>query len=305
MQQNPDFHLHMIERVLSFANQIEGLETTQKVKNCIYSLLTDVLTESHAYESSLMKNTAEASREIFEVLEVAHDAVLNEIQKYDSVYKRNKICEKNDLYVKPEEKAIGTHWEMKRGTGLKQIYPLHVQSIFQYVPITNTLKSLFLRDEFKKLYFDYNDTLTGNRHTCSEGNFKDFCCGHVYKNNDLFRIHPESIQIQLFTDGFEMCDALKSKANLHSQVSFYFAIRNLPHELAFNLSNIHLVALCNANDLKSEQVDYNNIWKIIVDDLMVLESTGIEIGEGVKLKGNFCSESFVFFQIILPNLSTF
>lgn len=153
------------------------------------------------------------------------------------------------------------------------------------MPITKTLKSLFRQDHFKKLYFDYNAESTGSKHKCTHDNFEDFCCGHVYKKIDLFKQHPESIQLQLFNDGFEMCDALKSKSNLHSQVAFYFSIRNIPHGLAFNLDNIHLVVLCNANDLKSEQTDYNNIWQLIVDDLSYLENVGIEIGGGVKLKG--------------------
>lgn len=154
------------------------------------------------------------------------------------------------------------------------------------MPITETLKTLMRQEHSKKLYLDYNAERTGSKHTCTEANFKDFCCGHVYKNNRLFKEHPESIQIQLFNDGFEMCESLKSKSGLHSQVAFYFTIRNLPHELAFNLDNIHLVALCNALDLKQQETDYNNIWKLIVDDLSCLEKTGIDIDEGVKLRGN-------------------
>lgn len=282
----PDLHTRIIEHVESFTRKIAELETTEKVKNGFYNLVEDLLAESHAFKCNLIKQTTGADENILEVLEVAHDTVLNEILKHNTVYKRNKICEKNELYVKPEERAIGTHWATRRDSDMKQIYPLHVQSIFQYVPITKTLQSLFSREDFKKLYFEYNNASTGIKHTCTEGNFKDFCCGDIYKNNDLFRNYPESIQIQLFTDGFEMCNALKSKANLHSQVSFYFAIRNLPHEFAYNLNNIHLVALCNANDLKSEQVDYNNIWKTIVEDLSNLENTGIEIG-AVRLRGKF------------------
>lgn len=142
---------------------------------------------------------------------------------------------------------------------------------------------MFRQKEFKKLYFDYNTEPIRSKHVCTEDNFGDFCCG---QNNRLFKNHPESVQIQIFNDGFEMCHALKSKTGLHSQVAFYFAIRNLPHELAFNLDNIHLVVLCNALDLKQEETDYNNIWKLIVDDLLCLEETGIDIGDGVLLKGN-------------------
>lgn len=280
-----EFHARMKKSVQRFAESTEQLEVTRNVKNSIFILIKDFLAETHVFNTNSLIAKTEPSEHIFEVLEMAHKSVLNEVEKYDTVYKRNKIMERNKLFVEPEVKAIGTHWETKRDAKLQKTFPLHAQSSFQYVPITKTLESLFRRDEFKELYFDYNNVSTGSRHKCVEGCFKDFCCGRIYKNIDLFGDEPESIQIQLFTDGFEMCDALKSKANRHSQVSFYFGIRNLPPELAFNLKNIHLVALCNADDLKSEQTDYNNIWKVIVDDISHLETTGLEIGDGVRLKG--------------------
>lgn len=273
------------------ADKIENLEVAQNVKNNIFDLIENLLSEAYMFNCNSIRNATRADGIVFEVLENAFDCVINEVKKYDSAYKRNKISEKNMMFVKPNDMAIGTHWETKRDSSLQKMIPVHTQSIFQYVSITNTLKTLFLRDEFKQLYLEYNSKSTGNRHVCTPGIFKDFCCGHIYKRNELFRHHPESIQIQIFTDGFEMCQALKSKANLHSQVSFYFTIRNLPPQFAFNLQNIHLVALCNANDLKSPHTDYNNIWKVIVDDLYSLESEGIEIGDGIKLKGNYCTMS--------------
>lgn len=170
--------------------------------------------------------------------------------------------------------AIGTHWETHREFGLELIVANHKQSSFQYVPITKTLQSLFSRHEFRQSYFDYNNVISGKKHKCVDGVFEDFCCGHVHRNNKLFQNHPGSLQIQLFTDGFEMCDALKSKANLHPQVAFYFAMSK-PSKHAFNTKNIHLVTLCNADYLKSEQTD----------DLAQLENIGIEIADGFQLKG--------------------
>lgn len=275
-----DFQLRMAQHLQSFANKVEKLATTKKVKNSVFNLVKELLAETYLFNINSMKNASTPDH--LEVLNVAHNAVLNEIQKFDSVYKRDKIQKANKLYVECEEMAIGTHWEMKRDKNSQKAYPNHVQSSFQYVSITKTLMSLFQRDDFKKLYFDYNNE---KKHQCTEGTYRDFCCGSMFKNNNLFKDHPGSIQIQIFTDGFEVCDSLKSKTNLHNQVAFYFAIRNLPQELAFNLSNIHLVALCNSNDIKSEHTDYNNIWRAIVNDLRELECTGIEV-DGAKLKGN-------------------
>lgn len=282
------FHFRMNAGVQRFAEKIENFQVAHNVKNDIFGLVEDLLSETYVFNYNSIKSTTKADDLVFEVLEKAYDCVLDEVKKYNTFYKRNKISEENKLFVKPAEMAIGTHWETKRDTTLHQMFPVHKQSMFQYVSITKTLTSLFLRDDFMRLYCDYNSASSTSRHNCTEGVYKDFCCGEVYKKNQLFRHHPESIQIQLFTDGFEMCDALKSKANLHSQVAFYFAIRNAPPQFAFNLQNIHLVALCNAEDLKSEHTDYNNIWKVIVDDLSSLENDGIIIGDGIRLKGDMC-----------------
>lgn len=282
----PNFHSRMVEQIQCFAYKVESFGVAQNVKDNVFNLAENLLKDVYEFIcASVNHNKNSHDNDIPEILNVAQYDVLNEIRKYNTVFKRNKLCEENELYVKPEEKAIGTHWESRKDRQTKKSYPVHVQSILQYVPITQTLKSLFQQKHFKKLYFEYNANSSGNKHKCDDDNYKDFCCGHVYKRNRLFKEHPESIQLQIFNDGFEMCDALKSKSNLHSQTAFYFTIRNLPPELAFNLDNIHLVVLCNSNDLKSEQTDYNNIWKLIVDDLLDLETTGIDIGDGTKLKG--------------------
>lgn len=283
-----DYHSRMVDYFRGFAFQVESLSVAQNVKDCIFKFSKELLKQSYEFSCASIKQVMNTTNDhISEVLQVSQYEILNEIEKYDSTYKRNKLCKENRFYVKPEEKAIGTHWETKRDPKTQKKYPVHKQSILQYVPITETLKSLFRQDHFKKLYFDYNAEMTGSKHKCTQGNFKDYCCGEVYKNNRLFAEYPESIQLQIFNDGFEMCDALKSKSNLHSQMAFYFTIRNLPQELAFNLDNIHLVVLCNSNDVNTPQTDYNNIWKLIVDDLACLESIGIDTGDGFMLKGIF------------------
>lgn len=60
-------------------------------------------------------------------------------------------------------------------------------------------------------------------------------------------------------------------------MAIYFAIRNLPHEHAYNLNNIHLVALAHANDLKNKHTDYNNLWDEIVKNVTKTEQTGVVI----------------------------
>lgn len=184
-EEEPLLHSCMTQSVQRCADRIENLEVTQKVKNSIFILIEDLLSDIYMFNHDSIKNTTGSGGHILEVLEVAHDAVVNEVKKYDTTFKRNNIFEKNKLFVRPKEVAIGTHWETKRDRTVQKMYPLHTQSSFQYMSIMKTLKSLFLRKEFKQLYFDYNNVSTGSRHKCTEGVFKDFCCGDVYKKKQF------------------------------------------------------------------------------------------------------------------------
>jgi hypothetical protein len=189
--------------------------------------------------------------------------------------------ENQNHFVKPEEKLIGTHWNMCRLKDSNRFVPEHVQSTFQYVPITNTIKSLFSDSDFRDQYFNYNRT----KHNCVDGAYNDYCCGRIFKQNALFQDFPNSLQIQIFLDGFEVTHPLKSSTNIHAQIGFYFTILNLQHKHAYNLNNVHLVALINANDLKKKETDYNSVWDIIVKDLSILETIGIDVNENTNIKG--------------------
>lgn len=87
------------------------------------------------------------------------------------------------------------------------------------------MKSLFARPYFRETYINYNsDTPKSTKHTCSAGKYLDYCCGSIHKENKLFKKYPNSLQLQLFVDGFEPCDGLKPKAGLHGQIAIYCAI---------------------------------------------------------------------------------
>lgn len=110
-----DFHSHMVDHLRSFALEVENLPVSQNSKNCVFNLAKDLLRESYNFNCASIQHFIDSPDvHISEVLKVAQCEILNEIQKYSTVYKRNILCEENALYVKPEEKSIGTHWEIKK-----------------------------------------------------------------------------------------------------------------------------------------------------------------------------------------------
>lgn len=147
--------------------------------------------------------------------------------------------------------------------------------------------SLFKNDCFNKSYFDFNENC---KHTCSDDVYEDFCCGSIYKQNDIFE--PTTIQLQLGIDEFEPCNALKTKAGLHKMYAVYFQINNIDPMIKSKLGNIHLVALAKSTDLKAGDAD--KIANKIVEELKLLETEGITIKSGRNLKAvltNICSDN--------------
>lgn len=96
--------------------------------------------------------------------------------KVCNVYKRNRLYASNELYVPPQENAIGTRWELIRDDSNRAI-PQIIQCTFQYVSILGTLRSLFKKEEFKSIYFGHDSpSQSESQHSCVEGVYENFCC---------------------------------------------------------------------------------------------------------------------------------
>lgn len=132
----------------------------------------------------------------------------------------------------------------------------------------------------------------GNGHTCKDGEYIDFCCGKIYQNSEIFKGHMNSLQLQIYQDDFEVCNPIGSKRTIHKVCGVYFTIRNWPNNSRLN--HVYPIALCNTDDLKSESTDFNNIWRLVVDEIKVLESVGINISKTLNLRGsisNICADN--------------
>lgn len=70
----------------------------------------------------------------------------------------------------------------------------------------------------------YNDD---DEHECTPDVYERACCGTNYQQNPVFSMNKRSIQLQIFSDEFEPCDPLKTKAGIHKTTAFYFQIKYL------------------------------------------------------------------------------
>lgn len=223
----------------------------------------------------------------FKALSTTTDFVKSELRKFNTNYKRNKNYENDPLYVAPQDKAIGTRWEMVADKKNLSTFPKRIQSPFSYVSMIETIKSLFLREDFVRAYENH---VNFPNHSCKEKEYHRFCCSNRFKTNEFFQNNPNSLQIQLATDEFEVCNPLGSKATLHKCCAIYLVFPNMPR--TSNLKNIYLVCLCNGNDLKTKQTDFNDLWKVIVKEIKYLEEFGINVNDNLNVKCTLVNVSF-------------
>lgn len=228
--------------VKNFTDEIIKMGLPQKNTNKIFDLSEKLVKESASlYVGSIDPKIydSELKKAVFDSISTANERICNQIHEMSSQYKRNKQQSKNKIYVATEEKSIGNKWRSKYDS--EKIIPAHdiVQPTFQFVSIIKTIQSLFLQPEFKKQYFDYNES---QKHECVPGVFKDYCCGSLFTENGL-HLHKNALHIQLSIDDVELCCALKTKAGLHKVTVIYFKILNLPHEFSSKLDQIFLLAI--------------------------------------------------------------
>lgn len=276
-----------------FMTKIIELKLTKIATNNIFELFSEFVEIMHIFNSDSIQMCPKD--DVVNVLFGTKSFVLNKLNEFDSQYKCRKIIQTSDSYVKPQKICIGTQLKMKLDKKTNLNLPTQIRPTFEYIPILRTLQNIFAKNETKSLYFKYNSSL---KHRCTSGTYVDFCCGKKYKENSLFVNFPESIQLQLFVDAFEVCDGLKPKAGQHSQIGVYMAIRNMPLELSYNMNNIFLIALCNSVWLKDDDVDYNNLWQVIVDDIRLLEDVGIYLNDGTQLRGDLIDSFDRIFDIL-------
>lgn len=284
-----DSNIH--EFLNDFIGEVISLGLNNKSTNSIFILCEKLVKSVQTF--ILRPRKSETDDELDAIV----NYISNRLHSMNSQQKREKFFKESDNYIECEEKAVGVHWEMRRDLFSEKSLPTLVQSKFQFTSIAKQIIALCDQEDFRKMLIENNFTANNGtrKHICENDRYIGYCCGKIFKNNALFSNQPESLQIQLFIDGFELCDALKPRANVHTQVAVYFSILNLPHKFSYNQKNIHLVALCFANELKTKETDYNNLWDAIVKDISYIENNGIIIDGNITLKGK--TQSIFVFQI--------
>lgn len=285
VHQNVDYS--SIEKYLTiYIREIVAMGLTMAQTDEIINLGSEMLSEIHCFCKALTEKQPNDATKVYD--NVFKHARL-QLENVNTKYKRQKVMQSSIAYVEPEEKSSGFKWITETNKKTNQPHRNVIQSTFMYISIKKTLLSLFNNEDFEQLYLNYNRNCD---HVCRENVYERFCCGDVYKQSDFFQSNPLAIQLKIFVDDVEPCDALKSKAGKHKITAFYMQINNLPSKYLSNLNSIYLLALCDASDLKNDYTNVNNVIETITADIKELETIGIKTKSGLYLKGTMACMTF-------------
>lgn len=268
----------------NYFKNVSTMNTTITQRDMFIKLTIEMFIEVNSFRKDKIQDIS-ANK----ICEEIHGHVVDQLRSMDSKYKREQAIKHSDTYVEPVELSSGFEFKMKKDKNTGAILRTPIQSTFQYVNPIKQLEALFSDSSFEKLYVDYN---TSNDHVCEENVFERFCCGNVYQNSQFFKTNPLALQLKLFVDEFEPCDALKTKAGKHKTNAYYFQINNLPTKFLSKVDSIYLVALCNASDSKNEYTNTNNVLEVIVNDIQKIERDGIKTKSGQYIKGSLICGMF-------------
>lgn len=143
-----------------------------------------------------------------------------------SQFKRNCYYKNRFQYIAPIEILLGQN-------------ELHKNCYAQYVPIHESLQALLQNSELRDNLLNY---------TPSTNLFKSIRDGYMYKNN--FGDSADVINIILYQDAFEPCNALGSSRGKHKILAFYYM---LDIQSRSKVHSIQLLYLC---DEKGSIISY-------------------------------------------------
>lgn len=261
------------------ANEIIKLKLNHNKTDVIYQLIQDLLLQLKLMSTRLIED--ENNLNSVEVVDTVTNFVCDKISEYKTTYKRKKKLCRSSYYVMPQEIALGLRWDLVREHKTLSSSLRLLQCKAQYISLIETLMTWFEREDFCDAFFEFNSRL----HQNSRDHYGTFSSGEIFQKNELFKLHPNSLQIQMAMDEVEIANPIGSKATLYKLLIVYFSLANVPEKYRSKLSNINVLMICNSDDIKTNYTDINDVLRPIVRELKYLENTGIIVNSNIRLFG--------------------
>ncbi|XP_029829727.3 uncharacterized protein LOC115314770 [Ixodes scapularis] len=164
-------------------------------------------------------------------------------------------------FVEPESICIGRDSRGKKET-------------FSYISVTKVLENSLQ---------NVSGNVGSSHSPRSDEYLVDVFDGTAFQDHAYFRGDNRQLCIQLYTDEFEVCDALASRRGKQKLMAVYYTVLNAPFDSRSKLSSIHLAVL--AKEKLVAKYGLKRILEPLVNDVALLETVGVTVN-GELLKGS-------------------
>lgn len=153
----------------------------------------------------------------------------------------------------------------------------NMTSFFYYIPILESINMLLKNPKIlEQCLLDHSST--NNDLLC------DIVDGRSYRRNNFWKENKNALKLILYQDAFEVCNPLGSARKKHKILGIYMTLANFNPWQRSKVDQIQLVALCYEKDVNV--FGFPQIFKTIIDDIKILETTGLSINKQINLKGS-------------------
>ncbi|XP_065901791.1 uncharacterized protein [Dysidea avara] len=218
---------------------------TQQVHHIIsYGVddIQEVVQEWLESQGIVMENFAELSARL--------EPLRNPFASFETEYLQSKFYRDHFNLVEPLRITLGD------GTN---------NDSFEYVPLLKSLKALLDHPEI------CDEIVKDNCRT--DGLIGDYCYASFIRNDPYFQDNENALQLLLYFDEVEVCDALASHRGEHKLGLFYYTIANLRPELRSTHRSIQLVAVVKSSLLAN--YGFSEALKPFIDDVTKLYNDGL------------------------------
>ena len=145
---------------------------------------------------------------------------------------------------------------------------------FCYIPLIKNLAAILSNDQLK-------EALLQTSCKRSDGKFEFIQDGLVVSNHPLFTIDPHTLELILYSDEIEICNAVGTRVKKHKLLMFYCLLSNLTKKYRSRVDAINLYAVVRSEDVSTYSFDA--ILEPLLDDftkLSILTGRLISLTDG-------------------------
>lgn len=217
-------------------------------------------------------NASEIS-DINSIFKSMFEMLQNPFPLLDTDFKRLKVIEASQLFLKPVEHIIGVSSEAQKKNG--RVSMVLKSAIAYYIPLSKTLKIFFETPGVFNLIYGYQESLLKDYKYENDTPMRNIVHGRLWQNIQQSSKHKIIFPLLIYFDDFEVGNPLGSHAGCYKIGAVYVTVGTVPPEFASRLENIFLALIFYSSD----RVKYGNeaTFNILINEIQKLEKDGLEI----------------------------